>query len=198
MRRAAGRPPHEPTSETRAAVSAAAAEGLSHREMAKRIGVSPPTLRAHYAAEITAARAEISFALPEFAEPAPPGRAREGAGRPAHEATPELRERVEILVAGGQTAWQIAAALGVSEPTLRLHYAAELDTGRARKTADVLEALYREAKDGNVSAMKAWLGRSTHLDEPPAAEEPLGKKQAAQAAARTAESNTSWEGILPN
>ena len=160
--------------------------------IAAAIGVSEPTLRAHYAAELAAARPQINFPFAE--SPAPPeARAARStpsrAGRPEHVPTTEARERVEIWVASGMTGRQIAIALGISEPTLLKHYEVELSQGGARKVAEMKERLFRAGMDGNVAAMKAFLA-TFRLDVPdPAGMEPapaprLGKKEQALADAR--------------
>mgnify|MGYP002132467496 FL=1 len=201
-----GRPPHQPTPETRATVAAMVASDKPVADIAAAIGISEPTLRAHYAVELTAARPQINFPFAESpASPSPrPPAAPSRAGRPEHVPTQETRERVEVLIAGGMPTWQIAAAVGVSEPTLRFHYPTELDAGRARKTALVLEAQFRAATEGgNVAAQKAWLARATELQDPPEPSpsrtvETPGKKAAAAEAARTAAFGTDWENLLPH
>ena len=157
-------------------------------EIATAIGISEPTLRGHYAAELTAARPQIN--LPFAESPNPPAQraassAPSRAGRPEHVPTAEARERVEIWVASGMTGRQIAIALGVSEPTLLKHYETELSQGGARKVAAMKERLFQAGMDGNVAAMKAFLS-TFRLDVPdPGAKEPqLGKKEQALADAR--------------
>ena len=72
-----------------------------------------------------------------FGEPVPPKRA---PGRPRHVPTGESRALVEQLRGEGGEQVEIAAALGVSLPTLRLNYAAELQsksqTGARRDRRD--------------------------------------------------------------
>lgn len=203
QRRGRGRPSHQPTDDTRDLVRTLAGRGRSATDIALALGVSAPTLRAHYRGDLVVAAQQKTIPLPEFAEPLPPRSAPDGAGRPPHVPTEETRERVEILLAGGMPAWQVAKAVGVSESTLRDHYADELDGGRARKNAEVMVAMFRSATDaGNVSAQRAWLSQSAQLDDPPAAADsrpgPIGKKAAAQAAAATAGEGTDWAGLLPN
>lgn len=195
-----GRPAHQPTEVTRKLVDTLVREGRSVLDIAKEVGVSAPTLRAHYAEELKAPRPQIAF---PFGESQEGKRRRPGsrAGRPEHVPDDETRERVEILVAGGMKVWQIAAAIGISEPVLRDRYAAELDAGRSKKRAEILEAMFRAGLGGNVSAQRAYLAQDADLDEPPpppVSEEPLGKKAAAQAAAITAHYGTDWENLLPN
>lgn len=197
-----GRPPHLPTAKTRAIVMEVISEGGTAEEAAAAIGISEPTLRTHYAADIERAKPQQTFPLLDSA-PRTPRRPRAHAGgMPPHRPTRATREQVEILVAGGQAPWQIAAGLKISEPTLRLHYEEELHHGRARRNGEIIIELFRQAKAGNVSAQKAWLTTHRELeDAPPRQPAPnvwLGKKEAAQAAALTAEAGTSWEGLLPH
>lgn len=198
-RRRAGRPAHEPTAATRKMVVELVQAGETVIAIAKVIGLSAPTLRAHYPNELKAPRPQINFG---FVEPVESKRAAmPGAGRPPHVPTQETRDRVEILLAGGMKVWQIAAALELSEPVLRECYAPQLDAGRARKRAAILEAMYRSGVEGNVSAQRAFLAQDADLDEPPPVEkpvEPLGKKAAAHAAALTAHEGTDWAHLLPN
>lgn len=125
-------------------------------------------------------------------------------GRPPHQPTAELRDRVEILLASGMPAFRVAAAIGISVPTLRVHYADELLHARARREAQVKEALFRAALGGNVSAQKAWLAIPHELEAPPVerpvADRPakLGKKEQAALAAETAADGTDWANLLPN
>lgn len=200
--RRSGRPAHEPTDDTRDLVRALVARGKTVADIALTLGISAPTLRAHYRADLAAEGLQKRIDLPEFAEPAPPRAAPEGAGRTPHVPTDDLRERVEILVAGGMPAWQVAKAVGVSASTLSDHYADQLDSGRARKNAEVMVAMFKAATEaGNVSAQKAWLAQSTELDDappPPEKAAPLGKKAAAQVAAESAGQGTDWAGLLPH
>ncbi|MDB5415092.1 MAG: hypothetical protein JWR10_3427 [Rubritepida sp.] len=53
-----------------------------------------------------------------------------GPGRPAHEPTAQLRQQVADLVGEGRSVAQVAEDIGLSEPTVRLHYADELRDAR--------------------------------------------------------------------
>lgn len=196
--RGPGRPPHEPTNETRAKVLELTAKAVDICNIAEAIGISEPTLHAHYAEELEAARPQQNFPFPEFQE-AGGGRLKRAhaGGRPPHVPTPALRENVEILVASGMRAWQIAAALGISEPTLAEHYEHELANGKAKKTAEVVLAQFKAATEGNVAAQKAWLGQSLAMEKGPASGQAppssgsaplarLGKKEVAQHLAQEA------------
>lgn len=78
-------------------------------------------------------------------------------GRRKYAPTDDEREKVRVLKAGGMTNEAIAEAIGISEPTLRLHFPSELDRGAAKVRADVLMARYRSAMGGNVSAQTKML-----------------------------------------
>lgn len=108
----------------------------------------------------------------------------------------------------------IALALGISRPTLRQHFMAELTVGAAQKRMDVLEALFGQVKKGNVAAIKtalllsdaAGVGKQPEQQDgdgnapaaaPPARAPRLGKKEAANLAAKSAADGTEWDGLLP-
>ena len=80
-------------------------------------------------------------------------------GRPQFQPTNEQRDQCSILAAGRMSEENIAAALGVSRPTLRKHFADELTAGAAQRNAAVLLALYETAVAGNVAAARTWLAR---------------------------------------
>jgi predicted transcriptional regulator len=61
------------------------------------------------------------------------------------------------LAAVGRPVRAIARALGFAEPTLRKHFAAELETGAERIEAEMLKALMSKARGGNVAAQKQVL-----------------------------------------
>ena len=99
-RRRPGRPAHEPSAGTRRTVEAMVREGKSVRDIALAIGLSTPTLRAHYREELAAPRPQINFGFADGdGKEKRAGSPR--AGRPEHVPDDETRERVEILVAGG-------------------------------------------------------------------------------------------------
>lgn len=136
--------------------------------------------------------------------------ARKGAGRPEFEPNAEQRERVEILVGGGMGKEEIAAALNLSPKTLKKHFKTELTIGRSKKRAEVLEAMFKSASGGNVSAQKTYIALNTIATadaawtDPQAPEagtsaprpEKLGKKELAAAAASTAGAGTTWNNDL--
>lgn len=67
-------------------------------------------------------------------------------------------KRVQILVGAGWSERDMAALLGISRKTFRKAFKEDLEMGRLRCRAEVVEALYRAAcAPGRVSAAKAWM-----------------------------------------
>jgi hypothetical protein len=107
-------------------------------------------------------------------------------GRPAFKPTRRMRDRVEIMVAGGLSASDVAVVIGVSRPTLEAHFADELKNGRVRKRVQILCMLDKAAKRGSVSAAKFLL---TIFSDGPVH---IGKKARRQQAAESACVNSEW------
>jgi hypothetical protein len=141
-----------------------------------------------------------------FGDPIPQGRG--ARGRPKHVATTENRNKVKLLLALNWTNERIAAALCISQPTLRSNYFQELklrDIQRDRLDARRFELAMREANKGNVAALKE-LGKMIEAEDRKKAvrdfdrtgdEEVLkpakiGKKEAARLAAEQAGSGGGW------
>ena len=139
----------------------------------------------------------------------PPATARKR-GRPPHAPTAAQRRQVSVAAGGGMTHEAIALALGIDRDTLAKHYAIELSTAANMRRMEVLSALYLAAKKGSSSAARAYLANSPDFEplpaggvkppaEPPAPRaEPMGKKEAADAAAKTVQIGTGWDGLLPS
>lgn len=122
-----------------------------------------------------------------------------------------MRRKVAAAKAGGMSEDAIALALGITRPTLAKHFMVELTTGAAVKKMEAMEALFVQVRKGNVAAIKAALLLNVAIDPPPqpgapagegapAAPAPaarLGKKEAQQVAAVSAQDGTAWSGILP-
>lgn len=121
-------------------------------------------------------------------------------GRPQHVPTQQNRNRVSMLVACGWSNARIAAALYVTEPTLRKHYFSELkfrDVARDRLVAGMLTKNWELFQAGNVAAGKEFralleqndlmtYGQNAPPQKPEAPkEQKLGKKEAALAAAQS-------------
>jgi DNA-binding transcriptional ArsR family regulator len=75
-------------------------------------------------------------------------------GRPPHQPTDKLRGQVEGMAGVGSPRDEIALVLGISENTLRKHYAHELEVGLAKARARARHSLYQLAVDEkNVTAL---------------------------------------------
>jgi hypothetical protein len=80
-------------------------------------------------------------------------------GRPEHIPSQQNRNRVSLLVAMGWSNARIAAALMITQPTLRKHYFSELkfrDTARDRLDANVGLKLWEGVMTGSVSAIREF------------------------------------------
>lgn len=81
-------------------------------------------------------------------------------GRPRFEPTDYQRKQVTTMAGYGMTPEQIAKVIGISAPTLRLHFESELEEGLAKATFNMTQTLYQQAtnKDKpNITAMIFWL-----------------------------------------
>lgn len=137
----------------------------------------------------------------------PTGRPR---GRPTKTFTQAQRDDVAIWKAGGMSDEDIAKVLGIDADTMKKHFAAELSTHWAKKTAQVIKARFKAAMKGNVTAqtkfletaravggMQAFGGQGASVKPDRKFKHiPEGKKEAAQKAAHTAGEGTEWEGDL--
>jgi AcrR family transcriptional regulator len=122
-----------------------------------------------------------------------------GRGRPAHKRTRETVNRVILGLARGWTVAEVAQSIGITIPTLRLHYSSELRRRRAMclmMESVQLGRLNDQAEKGNVAAEKELMkalekGRIRQLSTEVAhganrapRVEKLGKKERAAEAAR--------------
>ena len=80
-----------------------------------------------------------------------------GKGRPPHLPSDTTRNRVFILSTVGTRHEDIATVLNISHDTLVKYYKEELDKGRIEANASVAETLFKQAKEGNTTAMIFWL-----------------------------------------
>src|ERR1700722_8849020 len=78
------------------------------------------------------------------------------ANRPPHEPTQVDRDTVSAMAAGGIAQADIARCRGISEPTLRKHYAEELATGMTALNTMVILAHIERIKAGDFQAIKWW------------------------------------------
>ena len=85
------------------------------------------------------------------------------AGRPKIEITKELCKKAEGLAAQGLTMNQIASVLGMGERTLYekvkeySHFSQAISNGKSKGIAQITNALFKKAKEGDVAAQKYYL-----------------------------------------
>ena len=78
-------------------------------------------------------------------------------GRPPHLPNADTRNKVYMLSTVGTRHEDIASVLGITHDTLVKYYKEELDNGRIEANASVAETLFKQAKEGNTTAMIFWL-----------------------------------------
>lgn len=78
-------------------------------------------------------------------------------GRPPHLPNADTRNKVYTLSTVGTRHEDIASVLNISHDTLVKYYKEELDKGRIEANASVAETLFKQAKEGNTTAMIFWL-----------------------------------------
>jgi hypothetical protein len=121
-------------------------------------------------------------------------------GRPAFQPTPAQRRKVAIAAGSGQMSHEeIAIGLGICRNTLETYFAAELSRAANAKRLEVLEAMHRTALKGNVAAQKAYIAGTPQVAAPPLGDEdpvPQGKKERANADAKTAQKGTEWDDLI--
>lgn len=125
-------------------------------------------------------------------------------GRPEHIPSKDNVNKIMLLLAQGWTNARIAAALGITQPTLRRHYFSVLktrDVARDRVEAIGLLTLWNMGREGNVAAMKEYFRRHDAAmgdvfgDEVEQARAKLGKKE--QARIDAANPPDDWEQVTP-
>ena len=104
-RQRAGTKPHIPTPEQMLLANELKAAGATWPTIARTLGVCVNTIARHYF---------------------PSNLARPPKGRRRHSPTPARRKIVRRAILGGMTPAEVAKLIGISVPTLRLHYRDEL------------------------------------------------------------------------
>lgn len=151
-----------------------------------------PTLRKAFAAELAANPSTDLFATTLPSSPPPRAPRPPAGGRPPYTPTDWDRRRIVAMLGGGATVRAVADVVGLSEATIRKHYADEIERAAEIMQARTLDWLQREASKGNVSAIKALREEMAKSDRQKAALaaseapqiEKLGKKEAATRAAQ--------------
>ncbi len=104
--------------------------------------------------------------------------------------TDKQRNDVAVMAAGGMTREKIAAAIGISGPTLDKYFEMEMTTAAAQIRCRIIAKLLDKADEGSVPAIKAFLA----LDPSGApATQDEGVKAERQRAAVTADKGSVWE-----
>ena len=126
-------------------------------------------------------------------------------GRPRYEPTDKERAQCKALAGMGVPHTDIAIVLQISTPTLRRHFRTELDVGAIEANAKVAQSLFKQATDSQKPSVVAcifWLKTRAGWTEAAAGEpkapreDPPGKKEQQNRAARTAHKGTEWDGLL--
>jgi hypothetical protein len=118
-------------------------------------------------------------------------------GRPAYEPSDKERVQVKTLAGMGVPDYDIAKVMQMSGPTLRKHFAHELEIGHIEANAKVAQSLFKEAtktEKPSVIAQIFWLKTRAGWKE--ADSSPLGKKEQEHQTALSAEKGTGWDGLL--
>ncbi len=120
-------------------------------------------------------------------------------GRPSHVPADDTRNLVESLSGFGIPQDEIARLVGIDPKTLRFHYADQIELGGIKATAKVAQNLFtmackptREGLSAAIFWLKVRAGWSEYAPSRPKAEEPLGKKEAAEREALTAGEGNEW------
>lgn len=100
---------------------------------------------------------DSSISTDKDIEPAMLETAKDKGGRPPHLPDATTRNKVFMLSSVGTRHEDIATVLGISADTLTKYYKEELDKGRIEANASVAETLFKQAKEGNTTAMIFWL-----------------------------------------
>jgi hypothetical protein len=119
------------------------------------------------------------------------------AGRPAYQPTDKDRRIAEMMAGWAIPESRIANVLGIDPKTLRKHYRTELDVGHSKLEAQLAQNLLRIATGHDRQALIATIfALKTRFGwvetQPPPRDPPLGKKEAAALAARTAGEGSGW------
>lgn len=124
-------------------------------------------------------------------------------GRPPYQPTDKERAQVKMLAGMGVTFGDIAKVIGISQPTLALHFREELDVGSIEANAKVAASMFKAATDPNKPSVVAqifWLKCRAGWSETDGVvpQETPGKKAQAASHAKTAQIGTGWEDVLPS
>ena len=109
---------------------------------------------------------------------------------------------VEVLAGFAIPLDKIGDVIGISKPTLLKHYEREIQVGAAKVEATLVGNLLALAKGKDGTALKAIMfalncrfGWSAYVPRPET-EKPLGKKEMAEADARSAHEESDWGRLI--
>lgn len=213
-----GRAPFSPSDDQRRTVSDLASRRVEQIDIAAALGISVPTLRKYFAAEL-ATRIEPSASLfasacatapdPLPLQPAPrkPRTPRADGRKPWR---PDSRQRDEalLLISANIKPAVIAQRLGITPATFRRAFRDDLDTASEMQRAELLVAMKRTAKGGNITAQRhlyELLERAEleRLDaevkgnaDPAKPARALGKKEQAAVEASEVMADPEWRDLL--
>lgn len=118
-------------------------------------------------------------------------------GRKPYQRDEAIARQVKTLAGMGIPDYDIAKVIGMSGPTMRKYYMAELETGHVEANAQVSQSLFKMATNKekpNVPAAIFWLKCRAGWREDGGEE--MGKKEAREVLSKVAERGTDWEGLL--
>ena len=217
-----GRAAFNPHDDQRRTVADLASRRIEQVDIAAALGISVPTLRKYFATELATrlepanlfAAASQSPAAQPAADPLPiqpaPRKPRppRADGRKRWRPTAAQREDAVLMIAANFRPEIIAKRLDVTVPTFRRVFRADLDTANEMKRAELVIAMQRTAKGGNITAQRhlyellerAELERlDAEVKGAPAAEKPskaLGKKEQAAIDANEVMADPEWRDLL--
>ena len=133
----------------------------------------------------------------------PPSPASAARGRPSYSPSEKDRRIAEALSGWAIPQERIASVIGVSPKTLRKHFGPELEVGSAKLEAQLAQNLLRiasgqdrQALIATMFALKSRFGWVEAVAPSEPRERPLGKKEAAQLAAKRAGEGSHWGDLL--
>lgn len=130
-------------------------------------------------------------------------------GRPAHEPTAISRQKVATAAGGGMSQEDIAIMLKLDAKTLFKHYEHELTVGAREAREEILAAMRKAGKKGNVAAARLYLQGIAKPAEPRVVtdasleivampSQATGVKAQRNEQAKTAQQGTEWQTLLPS
>lgn len=168
-----GRPTLHPTKEERQKVKELVASDAPTTDIAKILGRSVPTLKKHFRKEL------FSENKSRRAEKKPPNAM-------PYKITKVHRDKVVRYIGSKETVQTVAYALDCSVEQLEANFKMEIEKGKAKARAKVLDSLFELMEDGNAVATNRLEAITAAPDAAAPTGAHIGKKAAAVAAAHAA------------